>query len=150
MFLDNRSRNSENYDECMGYLGMVHSIIQESDVSSVFVIGDWNAEINANSVFGSELSSFCTDHSYVISDIEHLGIDSGSFTFFSEAHGSTSWIDHCVCTGRDRVRVRLMPVFLQLMLFMILRARTIFLCPFVLILVLFPCWTCIALILGLS
>ena len=44
---------------------MVHSIIQESDVSSVFVIGDWNAEINANSVFGSELSSFCTDHSYV-------------------------------------------------------------------------------------
>ena len=90
-------RNSENYDEFMGYLGMVHSIIQESDVSSVFVIGDWNAEINANSVFGSELSSFCTDHSYVISDIEHLGIDSGSFTFFSEAHGSTSWIDHCVC-----------------------------------------------------
>ena len=56
---DNRSRNSENYDEFMGYLGMVHSIIQESDVSSVFVIGDWNAEINANSVFGSELSSFC-------------------------------------------------------------------------------------------
>ena len=69
MHYDNRSRNSENDDEFMGYLGMVHSIIQESGVSSVFVIGDWNAEINANSVFGSELSSFCTDHSYVISDI---------------------------------------------------------------------------------
>ena len=98
MHYDNRSRNSENDDEFMDYLGMVHSIIQESDVSSVYVIVDWNAEINANSVFGSELSSFCTDHdSYVISDIEHLGIESGSFTFISEAHGSTSRIDHCVC-----------------------------------------------------
>ena len=102
---DNMSRNSENYDEFIGYLGMVHSITQESDVSSVYLIGDWNAD----SVFGSELSSFCTEHSYVISDIEHLGIDSGSFTFISEAHGSTSWIDH----GTAYVRVRLMPVFLQ-------------------------------------
>ena len=77
----NRYRNSDSYNEFMGYLGMVHSIIQESDVSSVYVIGDWNAEISANSVFGSELSSFCTEHRYVISDIEHLGIDSGSFTY---------------------------------------------------------------------
>ena len=60
---DNRSRNSDNYDEFMGCMGMVHSIIQESDVSTgVYVIGDWNAEISANSVFGSELSSFCTEH----------------------------------------------------------------------------------------
>ena len=87
---NNRSRNSENYDELMGYLGMVHYIIQESDVSSVYLIGDWNAEINANSVFGSELSSFCTEHRYVVSDIEYMGIDSGSFTYLSEAHGSTS------------------------------------------------------------
>ena len=74
------------------------------DVSSVYVIGDWNAEINANSVFGSELSSFCTDHSYIISDIEHLGIDSGCFTFVSEAH-STSWIDHWVCTGQAHASI---------------------------------------------
>ena len=102
---DNRSRNSEHYDEFMGYLGMVHSIIQESDVSSVYVIGDWNAEINVNSVFGSELSSFCTEHGYVVSDIEHMGIDSGSFTYLSEAHGSTSWIDHCICTGQAHASI---------------------------------------------
>ena len=70
---DNSSRNSEHYDGFMGYLGMMHSIIQESDVSSVYLMWDWNAEINANSVFGSELSSFCTEHGYVISDIEHYG-----------------------------------------------------------------------------
>ena len=105
MPFDNRSRNSENYDECMGYLGMIHSIFQECDVSSVYVIGDWNAEINANSVFGSELSSFCTEHGYVVSDIEHMGIDSGSFTYLSEAHGSTSWIDHCICTGQAHASI---------------------------------------------
>ena len=92
---DNRSRNSDNYDKFMGCMGM------ESDVSTgVYVIGDWNADISANPVFGSELSSFCTEHRYVISDIEHLGIDSGSFTYISEAHGSTSWIDHCVYTSQ--------------------------------------------------
>ena len=37
---------------------------------------------------------------YVISDIEHQGIDSGSFTYISEAYGSTSWIDHCVYTSQ--------------------------------------------------
>ena len=34
----------------------------------------------------------------MLSDIDHLGADSGSFTFVSEAHGTTSWIDHCLCT----------------------------------------------------
>ena len=69
---DNRSRNSDNYDEFMRYFGMVHSIIQESDVSSVYVIGDWNAEIRANSVFGSELSIVSVqniDMSYLILNI---------------------------------------------------------------------------------
>ena len=34
----------------------------------------------------------------MLSDIDHIGADSGSFTFVSEAHGTTSWIDHCLCT----------------------------------------------------
>ena len=56
--------------------------------------------------FGSELSSFCTEHRYVIYDIEHVGIDSGSFiTYTSEAHGSTSWIDHCICTGQAHASI---------------------------------------------
>ena len=37
--------------------------------------------------------------------IEHLGIESGSFTFISESHGSTSWIDHCVCTGQAHASI---------------------------------------------
>ena len=95
---DDRSTNSANYDEFIKYLGMMHAIIHDCDISSVYIIGDWNAGFNGNSVFGKELSSFCLEHDYVLSDIDHLGALSGSFTFVSEAHGTTSWIDHCLCT----------------------------------------------------
>ena len=61
------------YDEFIKYLGLVDAIIKESDISSVFVIGDWNAGVNSNFVFGSELSTFCTEHSYVLSDVDRLG-----------------------------------------------------------------------------
>ena len=44
-------------------------------------------------------------NTYVISDIEHMGIDSGSFTFISDAHGSTSWIAHCACTGQGHANI---------------------------------------------
>ena len=90
--------HSANYDEFINYLGMMHAIIHDCDISSVYIIGDWNAGFNGNSVFGTELSSFCLEHDYVLSDIDHLGAHSGSFTFVSEAHGTTSWLDHCLCT----------------------------------------------------
>ena len=64
---DNMSRNSEYYDEFVGYLGMVHSIIQESDVSRVYLIEDWNAEINANSVFFLDQSCLVSVRSIVMS-----------------------------------------------------------------------------------
>ena len=31
-------------------------------------------------------------------DVDCLGCCSGAFTYLSEAHGTTSWIGHCVCT----------------------------------------------------
>ena len=93
---DDRSTTSLNYDEFIMCLGLVEAIIKESDRSSVFVICDWHAGINNNSVFGSEQSTFGTEHSYVLSDVDLLCLD--SFTFLSEAHGTTSWIDHCVYT----------------------------------------------------
>ena len=63
---DDRSTTSLNYDEFIKYLGLVDAIIKESYISSVFVIGDWNAGVNNNSVFGSELSTFCTEHTAVV------------------------------------------------------------------------------------
>ena len=88
---DDRSTTSFNYDEFIKYLGLVDSIIKESDISSVFVIVDLNAGVNSNCLFGSELSTFCTEHSYVLSDVDRLGCCSDSFIFLSEAHVTTSW-----------------------------------------------------------
>ena len=90
---DDRSTNSANYDEFIKYLGMMHAIIRiviSLAIGMLVFIG--------NSTFVTALSSFCLEHGYVLSDIDHLGADGGSFTFISEAHGTTSWIDHCLCT----------------------------------------------------
>ena len=95
---DDRSVRSSNYDENMNYLGVVHAIIQESAASNIMIIGDWNANVKTNAIFGAELISFCEEHGYIISDVDKLGLESGAFTYLSESHGTTSWIDHCVCT----------------------------------------------------
>ena len=34
-----------------------------------------------------------------------IGLESGAFTYFSESHGTTSWIDHCVCTVQAHAAV---------------------------------------------
>ena len=44
------------------------------------------------------MSSLCLEHGYnVLSDSDHLDDHSGSFHVVSEAQGTTSWIDHCMC-----------------------------------------------------
>ena len=102
---DDRSVRSSNYDEYMNYLGVVHAIIQESAASNIMIIGDWNANVNNSAIFGVELISFCDEHSYIISDVDKLDLESGAFTYLSESHGTTSWIDHCVCTVQAHAAV---------------------------------------------
>ena len=89
----------------MNYLGVVHAIIQESAASNIMIFGDWNANVNNNAIFGAELISFCEEHGYIISDVDKLGLESGAFTYLSESHGTTSWIDHCVCTVQAHAAV---------------------------------------------
>ena len=69
------------------------------------IIGDWNANVNNNAIFGAELISFCEEHGYIISDVDKLGLESGAFTYLSESHGTTSWIDHCVGTVQAHAAV---------------------------------------------
>ena len=51
---DDRSVRSSYYDEYMNYLGVVHAIIQKSAASNIMTIGDWNANVNNNAIFGAE------------------------------------------------------------------------------------------------
>ena len=58
-------------------------------------IGDFNANIGSNDHrFGKELLGFCSSENLILSDQIHAPTD--TFTFISEAHCSTAWLDHIV------------------------------------------------------
>ena len=47
-------------------------------------------------MFGAELIDFCNNNNFCFIDKEKLSPD--SLTFVSQAHGTTSWLDHCITT----------------------------------------------------
>lgn len=85
------------YTEC---LGVISAVIENNDVESVLVLGDFNADVSrSNSLFGTELLNFCTEQNWVCADINLLGMSSSVFTYLSDSHGTTSWLDHCITTA---------------------------------------------------
>ncbi|KAJ2941053.1 hypothetical protein O0L34_g13183 [Tuta absoluta] len=91
----------DNLPEFTDCLARMHAIVEESDCSIVYMLGDYNAHPYAR--FGAELKLFCEEHDFVCADIDILGVDSDTHTFVSDAHGSRTWLDHCLTTvaGRD-------------------------------------------------
>lgn len=83
--------NIAEFTECMGEIS---AVVEESKIDSVVVIGDFNA--HPGTEFGNELNDFCVDQSWRCADIEMLGLESESYTYVSDAHGTTRWLDHCV------------------------------------------------------
>ena len=84
------------YDDYCFYLDKIRCIIDAASTPYIFVLGDFNANLKSESVFGSELIEFCDVNNLCLIDKSMLLPD--SFTYFSEAHGSTSWLDHCMTT----------------------------------------------------
>ena len=82
----------ENYDSYMYYLGKLNAIVSDLPSTKIAFLGDFNAHING--IFYKELVNFCQNMNLVISDCKLLGENSKTFTFFSDAHNSTSWLDH--------------------------------------------------------
>ena len=54
-------------------------------------------------MFGRELIRICDDNELPLSD--PLFLRAESFTYFSEAHHSTSWLDHCVSSPLGHHRI---------------------------------------------
>ena len=93
----------ENYDSFLHYQGKIASIFSSSAGHLVYVIGDYNGHIKGGETnekgsrkFGKELVSACEDNGFVISDMVFLANKQDPFTFVSEVHHTTSWLDHCV------------------------------------------------------
>ena len=90
--------NSENLDAYIFYLSKINNFIDEYPSPYVAVLGDFNANyrLGFHSSSGKELEHLCTEENLIISDIEFC--DNTSFTFYSAAHNTVSWLDHLVCT----------------------------------------------------
>ena len=42
--------------------------------------------------------TFCTDGEFIISDYAYFGRDFDKYTYVSDSHGTTSWLDHLICS----------------------------------------------------
>ena len=86
----------DNIELFMEYIGKISALIEESPTSNIAIVGDFNAAIDTQ--FGAELQELCNNLSLVISDCNYYGRNSGMFTNVSNAHGTTSWLDHVLCS----------------------------------------------------
>ena len=59
---------------------------------NVCILGDFNA--CSGNKFGKLLDTFSMENGFVISDKALMTSD--TFTFVSDCHGTTSWLDHCL------------------------------------------------------
>ena len=74
--------------------GYIISVVEESDTPSLILVGDFNSKVG--SFFENELLNFvntCNLYIY-ISDHEWFGSTDDTFTYISDAHFTTSWLDH--------------------------------------------------------
>ena len=88
-------QTEDNYNNYVEQLCILESIIQDADTNSIAIIGDINA--NITSLFGNEITDFCDRLDLIVSDVKILSRD--TFTHVSDAHGTTSWLDHGICSN---------------------------------------------------
>ena len=62
------------YDDYIFYLNKIKIIIESANTPYVFVLGDFNADIQSDSVFSSELVEFCNLNKLDFIDIFHLAL----------------------------------------------------------------------------
>ena len=86
----------DQFGMCIGELSCYLDVAR-TKTSYLGVIGDCNAN-SYGSPFFSELMTFCSDNGLLVSDLLFLGPASNTYTYVSAAHGSTSWLDHCLCS----------------------------------------------------
>ena len=88
----------DNEESYLDNLGTIKTIIDELDCTCISILGDWNSDISdRTSLFGNHVRLFCTENNLILSS-EHF-LPDGTFTHYSEAWHTTSWLDHCISTS---------------------------------------------------
>ena len=95
-----------NIDKYLAYLSKLNTMCETADHSCLCVLGDFNA--GDNNMFGQVLHDFCTEYDFILSD--KLLLPNDTFTYVSDSHGSTSWIDHCLSSDAFHQAIRCMSV----------------------------------------
>ena len=108
VYLPTDYRDMDSLDEFGMCIGQLAAVLDDISCSTCYygIIGDCNAN-SYGSKFYTELSAFCIDQGLVISDV--ILLESGTsnvYTFVSAAHGSTSWIDHCLSSSPLHARIQ--------------------------------------------
>ncbi|KAJ2937577.1 hypothetical protein O0L34_g12975 [Tuta absoluta] len=93
---------SDNLPEFADCLCKMHSIVQDSGCSDTLILGDFNAD--PTTLFGKELMEFCGEYNYVC--IDPLILPTDTYTFVSDAHGTVSWLDHCLSTEHNEEKYK--------------------------------------------
>ena len=88
--------SEEHEEEFLENLGNITAILSELDCTCIYILGDWNSNMNGGA-FIEHLKNFISDNNLILSSDLFLPAD--SFTYLSEAWGTTSWLDHCVSTA---------------------------------------------------
>ena len=88
---------ADNFEDYCNCLGKIAAIVHEADTRNIVITGDFNAGVNT--LFEHELVELCKGEHLSISDYEILGRNSGFYTYVSDAHHSTSWLDHVICSS---------------------------------------------------
>ena len=82
----------DNYEIYVNYLGKLTALAEELATSNIVVLGDFNAAKDTK--FENELLLWCKSNNFIMSDKEILGDDHDTHTYVSDAHCTTSWLDH--------------------------------------------------------
>ena len=86
----------DNYDVYADYLGKISAIVEDCHSTKIAIIGDFNAAVGTT--FEDELLELCTHHKLIIAYYEKYGRTSNQFTYVSDAHSTTLWLDHIICS----------------------------------------------------
>ena len=86
----------DNYDLYVEYIGKISALVHESPTCNIMILGDFNAAVGTT--FEVELLEMCRSLKLIISDYNVYGRDSEQYTYVSDAHYTTSWLDHILCS----------------------------------------------------
>ena len=104
--------SQQNEDEFMHRLGFISSFIMDNSCTSVYVVGDMNADLSdSKSLFANHMLRFCDDNNIILSSQKLLPPD--SYSYISEAWHTTSWLDHCLCTADAHSSVTSMKILYE-------------------------------------